>query len=123
MTKEQKDIVVDLVNNSGSGGESNETYDIILNTKTNKVYFKNTEYNCNIEITNDSVAAFLDVTNNELRKVLVDHIKNNNVIDMFIFEDAVTIKSKVIMQMIEPTNEWVFIGAFTEVLTSIKFIN
>lgn len=124
MSREHKNMLVEVFDevSAGSGGGSNETYDIILNTKTNKVSFQNIEYDCNIEITNDG-GSFIDVTNNELRKVLVDHIKNNNAIDMIIFEDAVTIKSKVIMQMIEPTNEWVFIGAFTEVLTSVKFIN
>lgn len=122
MSREHKNILVEVFDevSAGSGGGSNETYDIILNTKTNKVYFQNIEYNCNIEITGGTDSnAFIDVTNNELHKVLVDHIKNNNVIDMLIFEDLTTIKSRMIAQLMDPNTEMIFIITFTEGMTSI----
>ena len=125
MSREHKNMLVEVFDevSAGTGGGSNETYDIILNTKTNKVSFQNIEYNCNIELINEGDKIYFNVANNELRKVLADYIKSNNVIDMCIFEDRITIKSKVIMQMLEPTKEEVYIVTFTEYITSIKFID
>lgn len=120
MSREHKNMLVEVFDevSAGTGGRSNETYDIILNTKTNKVYFQNIEYNCNIEINTDG-GVFIDVTNNELHKVLIDHLKNNNIIDMLIYEDLTTIKSRIIAQLMDPDTEMIFIIVFTEVMTSI----
>ena len=125
ISREHKSMLVEVFDEvsagGGNGGNNKENYEIILNTKTNKVYFQNIEYNCNIESSTESGFAFIDVTNNKLHKVLVDYFKNNNVLDMFIFEDNVTIKSRVVMQFLDPTNDMIFIGAYTEVMTSITF--
>lgn len=121
MSREHKNMLVEVfdeVSAGTSGGGNKETYDIILNTKTNKIYFQNIEYNCNIEITNDG-GSFIDVTNNELHKVLIDHLKSNNIIDMLIFEDLTTIKSRIIAQLMDPNTEMIFIITFTEGMTSI----
>lgn len=87
------------------------------------MYFKNTEYDCNIEQSNNNNTLYIYITSNELNKVLAEHFGNNNVIDMIVSETDVTVKTKVLTQSIELNTGWVICMAVTEVITAFIFKN
>lgn len=126
MSREHKNMLVEVFDevSAGAGGGGNkETYDININLNTNKVYFKNTEYDCSIEQSNDNNNLYIGITNKELNKVLAEHFGNNNVIDMITSETDVTVKTKVLTQSIEYNTGWVICIVFTEVITAFVFKN
>ena len=100
MTKEQKDIVVDLVNSSGNGGgDSGEKVSITIDINNQKVYFQNIEYICGItqETTELDSIFILNVANTELNKFLLDYSKGKNWIDFINVGTADDIMQCVVM--------------------------
>lgn len=123
MTKEQRDIVVDLVNSSGNGGASggggnNETHIMTLYLTNNKVIFDNVEYD--VVIVPGSI---IDIKNKELYKVMLDHSESNSSIDVIMIDEDVIINSKVISRHKNPmTGAAEFSVVALNVISQFSFI-
>ena len=123
MTKEQKDIVVELVNNSGSGegsggGGNNEIHVMTLYLTNNKVIFDNVEYDVVIVL-----GSIIDIKNKELYKVMLDHSESNSSIDVIMIDEDVIINSKVISRYKNPmTGAAEFSVVALNVISQFSFI-
>ena len=93
MTKEQKDIVIDLVNSSGNGGGSGQSAEkvaITVDMKNQKAIFQGVEYDCKFDTEELNLGVILNINNVVLNKVLLDYCKAGNWIDHIIALDTDT---------------------------------
>ena len=127
MTKEQKDIVVDLVNSSGSGsgGQSEEKIVLTVDVDNQKIQFLDVEYTSTVNIrTTQNNTGICEISNAELKKLISDYYKNNNPVNRIkFFWLSIGVNCTVLSSFINPVTTNISFIIFLETPINIEFID